>query len=164
MKRDFERVYLGVGSNLGDRKFYLERAKALTLRLPHTRFLRGSSALETEPVGGPPQGKFLNTAWEIETQLSPQALKEALLQIETQLGRKRSVPNAPREIDIDILFYGNQVIEEDGLQIPHPRLYERLFVLAPLAELIPDWTHPQLKKTVKELLHEIVGAAHENLS
>lgn len=146
-----ERVFLGIGSNLGDRRHYLDAAKQLTEKLPQTRFLKSSSIIETEPVGGPPQGQFLNSAWEIETDLAPKELKNHLLQIEAQLGRKRTINNAPREIDLDILFYGDRVIEEKDLEIPHPRLHERAFVLIPLLELAPNKVHPRLKKTVREL-------------
>lgn len=151
------RVYLGVGSNLGDRSFYLEQAKELLKKIPQTRFLRSSSVFETDPVGGPPQGKFLNAAWEIETRLSPHKLKEWLRQIEHRIGRRRtrSDMNMPREIDLDILSYGSQVIQKKDLKIPHPRLHERRFVLEPLCEIAPHWVHPLLKKTIKELFQEI---------
>lgn len=149
------RVYLGVGSNLGDRNSYLEKARGLVEKIPQTRFLRGSSIRETDPVGGPNQGKFLNGVWEIETGISARELKNHLLKIETQLGRRRSESNAPREIDLDILFYGDQIIEEEQLKIPHPRLHERAFVLEPLFELAPEKTHPQMEKTVKELFQDL---------
>lgn len=148
------RVYLGVGSNLGDRRSHLERAKQLVRKISETHFLRGSFLRETEPVGGPFQGKFLNGVWEIETRLPARELKDRLLQIEAELGRRRNEPNAPREIDLDILFYGDQMIDEPHLQIPHPRLQERAFVLEPLSELVPELIHPKLKKTMKELLEE----------
>lgn len=151
-----ERVYLGVGSNVGDRNFFLRTAQDLTHKLPQTRLLRSSSVFETDPVGGPPeQGKFLNAVWEIETGLSPQGLKKSLQGIEAQLGRARTVKNAAREIDLDILFYGNHILKEDRLEIPHPRLHERAFVLMPLSELVPEKIHPQIKKTVKELLESL---------
>ncbi len=149
-----ERVYVGVGSNLGDRAGFLEKAKSLVNQLPGTRVLRSSSIYETDPVGGPPQGKYLNAVWEIETSLSPHEIKEKLREIEAKLGRKRSFENAPREMDLDILFYGCQIIDEEGLRIPHPRLHERLFVLEPLAELAPDLQHPILKRKVEELLEQ----------
>ena len=149
-----ERVYLGVGSNLGDRAAYLKKAQSLLSTIPKARFLRSSNLYETKPVGGPPQGKYLNAVWEIETSLAPGALKDKLREIEAKLGRKRSVVNAPRKIDLDILFYGNKIVEEEGLRIPHPRLHERLFVLEPLAELAFDFKHPVLKKSVRELLNE----------
>lgn len=154
-----ERVYLGIGSNLGDRTFHLQQAKALIHELPNTRFLRSSSIHETDPVGGPPQGKYLNAVWEIETALPPKELKERLREIEEKLGRKRVDPkNAPRPIDLDILFYGDQVVAEDDLKIPHPRLHERAFVLEPLFELIPDFIHPLFKESVKELLQNLPRA------
>ena len=157
-----ERIYVGVGSNLGDRARFLEKAKSLVNQLPGTRFLRSSSVYETEPVGGPPQGKYLNAVWEIETSLSPHEIKEKLREIEAKLGRRRSFENAPREMDLDILFYGSQIIDEEGLKIPHPRLQERLFVLEPLTELAPDLRHPVLEKTTKELLEQIRKILHEN--
>lgn len=156
MAEVFERVYLGVGSNLGDRLAHLKRAEALFKEIPQTRFLRSSSVIETDPVGGGPQDpKYLNAVWEIETALSPETLKEHLFGIEIEIGRTKSLRNAPREIDLDILFYGNRVVKSERLEIPHPRLHERTFVLKPLAELAPDWLHPVLKKTVKELLRAL---------
>lgn len=149
------RVYLGVGSNLGDRSENLKRAEALVRKLSQTHFLRSSSVSETDPVGGPPQGKYLNAVWEIETELSPEALKEGLREIESRFGRKRAVRNAPREIDLDILFYGEAMLDTKTLKIPHPRLHERSFVLNPLAELSPGFHHPKLKKTVQELLEAL---------
>ena len=150
-----ERVYVGVGSNLGDRAGFLEKAKSLVNQLPGTQVLRSSSIYETEPVGGPPQGKYLNAVWEIETSLSPHEIKEKFREIEAKLGRRRSFNNAPREMDLDIIFYGHQIIDEEGLKIPHPRLQERLFVLEPLTELAPDLQHPILKKRAKELLEQV---------
>ncbi len=147
-----ERVYLSVGSNLGDRASHLHKAQIFIEGFPQTRFLRSSSVYETDPVGGPPQGKYLNAAWEIETALAPGELRERLKEVEEEIGRKRSEEKyAPREIDLDIIFYGNRVVEEPDLKIPHPRLQERGFVLEPLEELIPDFVHPILRKTVKEL-------------
>ncbi len=153
------RVYLGVGSNLGDRSQNLKRAEALLRKLPQTHFLRSSSVSETEPVGGPPQGKYLNAVWEIETKLVPQELKDRLRQIESRFGRRRAVRNAPREIDLDILFYGEEMLDTEELKIPHPRLHERAFVLNPLAELRPEFRHPKLKKTIQELLEELRESA-----
>lgn len=155
MKFKPEKVYLSVGSNLGDRTAHLKETRSWVERLPKTKFLRSSSVHETDPVGGPPQGKYLNAIWEIETALLPRKLKNELKRIEQTLGRKASFRNAPREIDLDIILYGDQVVEESDLQIPHPRFHERGFVLEPLAELVPGKIHPTLGKTVKELLEEL---------
>ncbi|MBI4115711.1 MAG: 2-amino-4-hydroxy-6-hydroxymethyldihydropteridine diphosphokinase [Candidatus Omnitrophica bacterium] len=155
MARRFERVFLGIGSNLGDRSSYLNAARELIENLPRTHFLRASTAIETEPIGGPPQGKFLNAVWEVKTRLSPKELMNELLEIEKRLGRNRGERNIPREIDMDILFFGNEIIEEEELTIPHARLHERAFVLAPFCELEPEWIHPKLKKSVRELLQEL---------
>ena len=151
------RIFLGVGSNLGNREAFLEQAGSLISQLPQSRFLRSSGIYETEPVGGPPQGKYLNAVWEIETSLTPKKLKEGLREIEAKLGRRPSIANAPREIDLDILFYGSKIVEEENLRIPHPRLHERSFVLEPLAELAPAFVHPILKKTIMELLETLAG-------
>lgn len=153
------RVYLGVGSNLGERELNLEKAKALASAIPHTRFLRSSRVIETDPVGvDPSHGKYLNAVWELETELPPQKLKEALQRIEGTLGRKRGILSTPREIDLDILFYGDQRVDEGDLKIPHPRLHERAFVLVPLAELAPELVHPQLKRSVRELRESCPGS------
>lgn len=123
--------------------------------MPGSRFLRSSSIYETDPVGGPLQRKYLNAVWEIETTLPPQELKNELKKIEEKLGRKSASRNAPREIDLDIIFYGEQIMDQSDLKIPHPRLHERTFVLQPLAELAPQMVHPQSKKTVEELLEQL---------
>ena len=117
--------------------------------------VKASSVYETDPVGGPLQGKYLNAVWEIKTSFLPVELLNELLRLEKRMGRRRTVPNAPRIIDLDILFYGDEVIQRKGLQIPHPRLHERGFVLKPLAEIAPNFMHPVLKKTVRVLLKEL---------
>ena len=153
-----ERVYIGVGSNLGDRSSFLKKAQLRVAQIPGVRFLRSSTLYETDPVGGPPQGKYLNGVWEIETSLTPRELKDRLREIESGLGRKPAQPNSSREIDLDILFYGERVIDDFDLKIPHVRLHERLFVLEPLAELAPDKIHPRLNQSIRELLEK----QHEN--
>ena len=154
-------VFLGVGSNLGDRKANIERAIDLLKEHRDIEVVAVSGLIETEPAGGPLQGKFLNGALEIDTDLLPLELLSRLKGVERRLGRpKTEEPNSPRTIDLDILFYDDVVITEGrNLKIPHSRLSERLFVLKPLAEIAPDFVHPRLAKTVRELL-EAVQAAH----
>ena len=117
------------------------------------RVVKLAPIYETEPVGGPPQGSFLNTVVEIETMLAPQALLEQLKQVECLLGRTPSAQRwGPREIDLDILLYEDRVIREPSLTIPHPELHRRRFALEPLAQLAPEAVHPVLRQTVAELL------------
>lgn len=148
-------TYIAAGSNLGDRRNYLDQARLALSKTPGVRFLRTSKTYETDPVGGPAQGKYLNAVWEIETELAPELLLKMLLSIEKQLGRIRSELNGPRTIDLDILFYGSEVIDKPGLRIPHPRLHTRSFVLQPLMDLCPDFIHPQLHQTVRMLAENL---------
>ncbi|MCM8801442.1 MAG: 2-amino-4-hydroxy-6-hydroxymethyldihydropteridine diphosphokinase [Candidatus Omnitrophica bacterium] len=130
--------YIGLGSNLGDREKNINSAIERLKHLKDTRVSGVSSIIETKPVGGPPQEKFLNAVVKIQTKLSPKQLLRELQDIELQLGRIRSVKNGPRTIDLDILFYGNKRIKEKDLIIPHPRIKERDFVLIPLGEIAPQ--------------------------
>ena len=127
-------IYLGLGSNLGDRNANLQRALTELNELG-IRVNRISSTVETEPVGGPAQGKYLNAAVQVETTLSPEQLLQAVKSIEKKMGRRKSVRNAPRIIDIDILLFNDQRIATKELTIPHPRMFERQFVMGPLREI-----------------------------
>lgn len=144
-------VYLSLGSNIGDRQAHLRAA--LDRLAAALRVTRISPVYETEPVGGPgAQRWFLNLAAEAETDLFPLQLLSSAQRIETALGRVRTVRNGPRTIDIDILFYARAVIRTPRLEIPHPRLHERRFVLVPLADIAPDLRHPVTRLTVREML------------
>ncbi|MGE5125760.1 MAG: 2-amino-4-hydroxy-6-hydroxymethyldihydropteridine diphosphokinase [Betaproteobacteria bacterium] len=151
-------VFLGLGSNLGDREAAIDEALRQLAERGFETLLRSSLWL-TEPVGGPPQGWFLNAAAGGRTALSPEALLAACLDTERALGRVRTVRNGPRTIDVDLLLYGEQRIERPGLVVPHPRLHERRFVLAPLAEIAPHLAHPTLGATIEELLARCPDAA-----
>ncbi len=149
-------VYLGLGSNLGDRRQNL--AQALQFISYQAEIKQVSSIYETEPVGFKEQSFFLNAVCCVSTKLSPRQLLNLAKKIEANLGRIPSFPNAPRPIDIDILFYGSRVIKSHDLIIPHPRLMERAFVLIPLAEVAPEIIHPENEKTIRELLDNLENA------
>ena len=146
-------IYLALGSNLGDRAANLRTAID---SLPATGILvlRESPIYETEPVGYARQGWFLNMVVEAETALFPMQLLARTAKIERALGRVRMIPNGPRTIDIDILLYGKALVRSARLEIPHPRMQERRFVLAPLADLSPGLRHPVSRKTVRQMLEE----------
>ena len=158
-------VYLSLGSNIGERARNIARALEL-LAARGVRVVRQSALYETEPVEMRAQEWFLNGVVEVETEplsseglgggtdLAPRLLMQALLEIERSLGRERVRPKGPRIIDMDILLYGSAVVHEAQLEIPHPRMAERRFVLVPFAEIAPEAVHPVLKKTIRELLGE----------
>jgi 2-amino-4-hydroxy-6-hydroxymethyldihydropteridine diphosphokinase len=151
-----ERVFLGFGSNIGDRAANIERACRLIAEIEGVRLVRTSSLIETEPVGYENQPDFINAVLEIGTALTPRELLTATKEIEQRMGRTRTVRFGPRIIDVDILLFGQRVIDEPGLTIPHPRMHERRFVLGPLAEIAPEAVHPVSKKTVTELYNDLL--------
>ncbi len=128
--------YLGVGSNLGERKKNISEAIHLLRKTQGIKINKTSRIYETLPVGGPEQGKFLNAAIKLKTTLTPLTLFKSLKRIEKALGRRKGVRWGPRVIDLDILLYGEEIIQEKGLRIPHPRMFEREFVLKPLSEIL----------------------------
>jgi 2-amino-4-hydroxy-6-hydroxymethyldihydropteridine diphosphokinase len=135
--------YVGLGSNLGDREGFLRRAVELLRAEPGIDVLAVSSVRETDPVGLVDQPRFLNAVARVETDLAPGVLLDRMLAAERALGRRRDGPRfGPRTIDLDLLLYGDEAIEEPGLTVPHPRLAERRFVLEPLHELDPDLVVP----------------------
>lgn len=147
------RVYLSLGSNLGSRQGNI--LQALQYIQTRTSIKKVSSFYETEPVGYPDQPKFLNSVCYLETELSPAEMLYFLKWIEKRMGRRESFRNAPRPIDLDILLFNDLVFADETLRIPHPRIQERAFVLAPLAEIAPDLVHPVLETTIRELLKRI---------
>ena len=145
-----ERIYLSLGTNLGNRELNLEAAKQeLT---PQVKILDSSSLYQTEPWGYLDQPDFLNQVLVVETSLSPHELLEYVKGIEQKIGRQPSIRFGPRIVDIDILFYGNRIIQEEDLVIPHPRLKDRAFVLIPLAEIDPDLIYPGTDHSISGLL------------
>jgi len=153
-------AFIGIGSNLGDRQANIDKALGFLKAHEDIDVLAVSGFIETEPEGGFPQEKFLNGAIKIKTDLMPLELLSQLKMIERRLGRVKGEPNAPRPMDLDILFYDDVVIlEGKHLTLPHPKLSSRSFVLRPLAEIAPDFIHPRLNKSVKELLDQLQNAS-----
>ena len=148
------KVYLSLGSNVGDREANLRRAIA-ALPPAGVQVQQVSSTYETEPVDYLDQPWFLNCVLEAETDLKPPALLEALRSIESQLGNKKEFAKGPRKIDLDILLYGDETIATPELEVPHPRMLQRRFVLTPLAELAPELKHPAWEAPAAVLLERV---------
>jgi len=136
------RAFVGIGANLGDPVAQVRAGVAALAALPHTRLVAASSLYRTAPVGYTAQADFVNAAALLETGLAPRALLDHLFAIEAGAGRERRFKDAPRTLDLDLLLYGGETIDEPGLTLPHPRLHERAFALAPLVELDPDCVIP----------------------
>ena len=151
-----ETVFIGFGSNQGDRRDLCDRAVKLLGLLPHSQMTGVSSLYETEPVADvrtdPGSHWFLNGVVRLETELAPHSLLEVCREVEAALGRDHDHRGGARTMDLDLLFYGARIIDEGGVVVPHPRLHLRRFVLVPLVELDPDWVHPVLGQTARALL------------
>ena len=150
MKKD---IYLALGTNLGDREANLRQAKELLA--PKVVIEMESAIYITPPWGYTDQPEFLNQVIKVKTCLNPRKLLKALKAIENIMGREKTIRYGPRLIDLDILFYGQRVVQKKNLCIPHPRLHERAFVLVPLGEIAPDFLHPLLKVRVQDLLSQV---------
>jgi 2-amino-4-hydroxy-6-hydroxymethyldihydropteridine diphosphokinase len=149
-----QRVFIGIGSNLGDRKAHYYEALERVAKLPKTRIVKGSSLYESEPLGSA-KTWYVNGAIEIETEFTPEQLLRRLKAIEQAMGRKKKARTkkwTSRTIDLDILFFDNRVVDTRSLKIPHPELHNRRFVLLPLSELAPNLTHPRFGVTISRLL------------
>jgi 2-amino-4-hydroxy-6-hydroxymethyldihydropteridine diphosphokinase len=153
-------AYLGLGSNLGNRLAFLRGGRDTLGKRPGIELMQTSGVYETSAIGGPPDNPpFLNTVLQVQTSLEPMQLLEACLAVENEFGRSRPARWAPRTLDIDILFYADQIICAEHLTVPHPRLQERAFVLAPLVEIAPDLKHPLLDQTIIALAAGSAGVA-----
>ena len=145
-------AYIGIGSNVGDKAGQCERGISEILKLDRHRLLARSSLYKTQPIGYSEQDWFINLVIKIETEMDAPALFWSLKEIESRLGRVKTLRWGPRSIDLDILFFNDYQIQTDELTVPHPLIQDRQFVLIPLAEIDPDFTHPVLKETIQQLL------------
>jgi len=149
------KVYVGLGSNLGNRRENLVNAINRIDANAGIQVKDKSGFFETTPVGGPPQPDYVNCAIELETEIEPQTLLKEFNKIERELGRKPGVRWGPRIVDLDILLYGDRIVNDHNLKIPHERMHERAFVLEPLCDISPDIKHPVLRVSVSELLEKL---------
>jgi 2-amino-4-hydroxy-6-hydroxymethyldihydropteridine diphosphokinase len=148
------KAFIGMGSNQGNRRASIVQAARDLMALPRTRVTRFSSLYDSEPVGDPGLPRFLNAVAQIETALDPDELLRRLHGVEARMGRSARDRSGARDIDLDLLFYGDRVIDSPSLQVPHPRGQERLFVLIPMAEIAPDWKDPRTGLRMDALLRE----------
>ncbi len=151
-------VYLSIGSNKGDKVNYIHQATSLIANSENIKLVRASTLYESEPWGEKNQNWFVNAALEVKTTLSAQDFLKKMQEIEIKLGRTHDENTqkwGEREIDIDIIFWGNEIINDDNLKVPHPYAHKRAFVLVPLLELIPDYIHPVIKKSLLDIHSEL---------
>lgn len=149
------RVFVGIGSNLGDREFLIRNAVEGLRAMPRTSVLRVSSLYDTDPVGEVEQATFLNAVAWLETELAPRELLWHLLLIEKRMGRVRAQRWGPRSIDLDLLFFGDTNLDEPDLKVPHPEAHRRAFVLYPLQELDPDFLHPVTSEHIRKMIKRL---------
>jgi 2-amino-4-hydroxy-6-hydroxymethyldihydropteridine diphosphokinase len=147
--------YVGIGSNLGEREFLIRKAVEALRELPRTSVIQVSSLYDTDPVGDIEQPPFLNAVVRLETELEARELLWHLLLIERRMGRVRTQRWGPRSIDLDLLFHGDEVIEEADLRVPHPEALRRAFVLLPLQELEPDFVHPETGEEIRKMVRKL---------
>jgi 2-amino-4-hydroxy-6-hydroxymethyldihydropteridine diphosphokinase len=160
MKR-WHNVFIGIGSNLGSAKKNCQRGINALKKKKEIDFVQCSLFYETEPIGGPEQPPFINCVAEIKTTFLPKDLLEYLKELETKMGRVKTIHWGPRVIDFDILFFGNLIIDTINLKIPHPLCHKRRFVLEPMGEIAPNLIHPVLKKSIRELKNLISSSKEE---
>ena len=146
---------IGLGANLGDAIPALEGALQAVADTPGITLLQTSAWYQSKPLGGPPQPDYFNGCAIVETDLSPHALLAVLMEVEQQFGRERIVRWGARTLDLDLILYGDRVIDTFDLIVPHPRMHERAFVLMPLAEIAPQWLNPQSGQTIEQQLQTV---------
>lgn len=149
------RTYIGIGSNLGDRELMIRKAVEGLRELPRTSVIRVSSLYDTDPVGDAEQPAYLNAVAWLETELSPRELIWHLHLIEQRMGRVRAQRWGPRSIDLDLLFYGEETVDEPDLKVPHPEAHRRAFVLHPLQELDPNFVQPVTREPIRKLIRKL---------